>query len=50
MQLFKMQNENNFEGYWQYFPYYKNIIPQLQKEVSVKDRGLYREVFVSMLR
>jgi len=45
MQLFKMQNENNFEGYWQYFPYYKNIIPQLQKEFQLKTE-VYTEKFL----
>ena len=43
--LFKMQNENNFEGYWQYYPYYKDIIPQLQAEFQLKTE-VYTEEFL----
>lgn len=27
----------NFEGYWQYLPYYKDILPQLKKELCIKE-------------
>jgi len=43
--LFKMQNENNFEGHWQYYSYYKDILPQLQKEFQLKTE-VYTEKFL----
>ena len=37
----------NFEGYWQYMPYYKNILPLLEKELWVKEE-FYTKQFLNM--
>jgi len=39
----------NFEGYWQYLPYYKDIIPLLKKEIQVKEE-FYTKKFLDMRR
>jgi len=37
----------NFEGYWQYLPYYKNILSVLKKEFQVKEE-FYTKQFLEM--
>ena len=37
----------NFEGYWQYLPYYKDIIPLLKKEIQVKEE-FYTKGYLGM--
>lgn len=34
--VFTLKNENNFDGYWQYLPYYEGIIPQLKEEFQLR--------------
>jgi len=48
MRLLKM-TDCNFEGYWQYYAYYKNIIPLLKKEFQVKEK-FYTKKFLDMRR
>jgi tetratricopeptide (TPR) repeat protein len=42
--LLKLDN-HYFDGYWQYFEYYKNIIPLLKKEFCVRENLLTKEFF-----
>ena len=42
LKLLKMEN-CNFEGYWQYLPYYKDILPLLKKELQVKEEFYTKE-------
>jgi len=37
----------NFEGYWQYLPYYKNILSQLKSELCVKEE-FYTKEFLNL--
>lgn len=34
--VFRMKNENNFEGYWQYLDYYREVLPALRQEFQLK--------------
>ena len=34
--VFEMKNENNYDGWWQYYGYYAHILPVLQKEFQLK--------------
>jgi len=40
-------NGYNFEGYWQYLPYYKDILPELEKELCVKEE-FYTKKFLDL--
>lgn len=44
----KMDNIN-FHGYWQYLPYYKDILPILRKELCVREE-FYTEEFLDLRR
>ena len=33
--LFDLKNENNFDGYWQYYSYYEQLIPTLREEFQL---------------
>jgi len=46
LELFRMKN-CNFEGYWQYLPYFKNILPLLKKEFQVKEE-FYTKSFLEI--
>jgi len=43
--LFNMKNSNNFEGYWQYYPYYKAILPILKNEFQLRTE-VYSDKFL----
>jgi hypothetical protein len=45
--LFNMKNDNNFDGYWQYYTYYEKILPILQKEFQLRS-DFYTEDFMKM--
>ena len=45
--VFNMKNENNFDGYWQYYTYYERIVPILQKEFQLQSQ-YYTEDFMKM--
>ena len=34
--VFEMKNDNNFDGYWQYYDYYEKIIPTLREEFQLE--------------
>jgi hypothetical protein len=40
-------NNVNFHGYWQYLPYYNNILPILKKELCVREE-FYTEEFLNL--
>ena len=44
----KMENVN-FHGYWQYLPYYKDILPILRKELCIREE-FYTEEFLDLRR
>ena len=46
LQLLKMK-DCNFEGYWQYLSYFKDILPLLKKEIQVKEE-FYTKKFLDM--
>lgn len=41
--IFDLTKDANFYGYWQYYPYYESIIPQLQKEFQLKEEYKTKE-------
>jgi hypothetical protein len=45
--VFNMKNDNNFDGYWQYYVYYEKIIPILQKELQL-GTAFYTEDFMKI--
>ncbi len=45
--LFHLRNENNFEGYWQYYSYYERIIPVLHQEFQLRTE-YYTDDFMKM--
>jgi len=36
--LFDLKNDNNFNGYWQYYDYCELVLPELRKEYQLKTR------------
>jgi hypothetical protein len=47
MKLFELMNENNFDGYWQYYGYYEKIIPLLREEFQLLTE-YYTDPFMKM--
>lgn len=45
--VFNMINENNFEGYWQYYSYYESILSDLYEEFQLRT-DYYTEEFMKM--
>jgi hypothetical protein len=45
--VFTLRNENNFDGYWQYLPYYEGIIPRLREEFQLRT-DFYTAPFMKM--
>lgn len=45
--LFGLRNENNFDGYWQYYSYYEQIIPMLHTEFQLLT-DCYTDAFMKM--
>lgn len=44
--IFESENAN-FNGYWQYWPYYEDIIPQLRREFTLKEE-YYTDEFIEL--
>lgn len=45
--VFNMLNENNFDGYWQYYSYYESILSDLYEEFQLRT-DYYTEEFMKM--
>jgi len=46
--LFRHTEDHNFYGYWQYYVYYTDLIPRLQKELKVKP-DFYTKEYIDFL-
>jgi hypothetical protein len=47
LNLFQLRNDNNFQGYWQYYSYYERIMPFLRKEFQLRTE-VYTDEFLKL--